>query len=247
MPTPSETKALAFLALVTLLGGAVRVLRADDPPAPSAIEERALAQQTAAAASAAERVEVRAGGRQPPRRGVRGRRGGRAYADTLAHDVGGVLSVPATFARPGQPNAHRPFGRGAPAPAPAASPLAAWGFPPPGPRVDVDLPSPRAGAPPALPLARPAIRPRPTADTVTGGAPPTLDLDTASEPEIDRLPRVGPALARRIVSHRDTFGPFGSLEALGRVRGIGPATLGRLAPLVTFSGRRGPPSSTPRE
>jgi competence protein ComEA len=71
---------------------------------------------------------------------------------------------------------------------------------------------------------------------------PLVDLDRASELEIDRLPRIGPALARRLVANRDSFGAFGSLEALGRVKGFGPATRKRLATLVTFSDR---PSSRP--
>jgi len=62
-----------------------------------------------------------------------------------------------------------------------------------------------------------------------------IDPDVATEAELDRLPRVGPALARRIVANRDSFGPFGSLDELQRVRGIGPALAAGLAPHVTFS------------
>ena len=62
-----------------------------------------------------------------------------------------------------------------------------------------------------------------------------VDLDRASETEIERLPYVGPVLARRIVADRDSAGPFGSLEALQRVRGVGPALARKLAPSVTFS------------
>ncbi len=62
-----------------------------------------------------------------------------------------------------------------------------------------------------------------------------IDPDVATEQELDQLPRVGPALARRIVANRDSFGPFGSLEELQRVRGIGPALAAGLAPHVTFS------------
>lgn len=62
-----------------------------------------------------------------------------------------------------------------------------------------------------------------------------IDPDVATEEELDRLPRVGPALAQRIVANRDSFGPFGSLEELQRVRGIGPALAAGLAPHVTFS------------
>jgi competence protein ComEA len=51
------------------------------------------------------------------------------------------------------------------------------------------------------------------------------------------LPRIGSALAHRIVANRDSAGPFGSLEGLKRVRGVGVGTLKLLAPLVTFSGQ----------
>jgi competence protein ComEA len=62
-----------------------------------------------------------------------------------------------------------------------------------------------------------------------------VDLDRASERDIEALPWVGPALARRIVANRDSFGAFGSLDALERVKGLGPATRKRLANRVTFS------------
>ena len=39
------------------------------------------------------------------------------------------------------------------------------------------------------------------------------------------------------VANRDSLGPFGSLNALGQVRGIGPAMLKLLDPLVSFSAR----------
>lgn len=70
--------------------------------------------------------------------------------------------------------------------------------------------------------------------------PPTatgpLDLDLATVAAIESLPRIGPALARRIAANRDSFGAFGSLEGLQRVRGIGPAIARSLRDVVTFSG-----------
>ena len=63
-----------------------------------------------------------------------------------------------------------------------------------------------------------------------------VDVDVATAAELERLPRVGPALAARIVADRDSLGAFGSLRALERVRGVGPAMLEALAPHVTFSG-----------
>jgi competence protein ComEA len=63
-----------------------------------------------------------------------------------------------------------------------------------------------------------------------------LDLDRATEAEIDRLPGVGPVIAKRIVADRDSGGPFGCLKALDGVKGVGPALIGRIDALVTFSG-----------
>jgi competence ComEA-like helix-hairpin-helix protein len=48
-----------------------------------------------------------------------------------------------------------------------------------------------------------------------------LDPNTASEAELARLPRVGPALARRIVEDRERNGPFRSAGDLARVPGVG--------------------------
>jgi competence protein ComEA len=67
-----------------------------------------------------------------------------------------------------------------------------------------------------------------------------IDVNDASAAELERLPRVGPALAARIVAWREQHGPFTSMESLRHVRGIGPATARILAPLVTFSGRHSP-------
>ena len=74
----------------------------------------------------------------------------------------------------------------------------------------------------------------PLRDGVVSPAP--IDIDLASARTIERLPRIGPALAQRIVADRDAHGPFGSLDALTRVRGIGPGITRAIAPLVTFTG-----------
>jgi competence ComEA-like helix-hairpin-helix protein len=64
-----------------------------------------------------------------------------------------------------------------------------------------------------------------------------VDLDHADAAEIERLPRIGPQLARRIVDERASGGPFGSLEGLSRVHGVGPAMLLKgLERQVTFAG-----------
>jgi len=63
-----------------------------------------------------------------------------------------------------------------------------------------------------------------------------VDLDYASPAAIESLPRIGPALAARIVANRDSFGAFGSLDGLQRVRGVGAAMAKALRARVTFSG-----------
>jgi DNA uptake protein ComE-like DNA-binding protein len=67
-----------------------------------------------------------------------------------------------------------------------------------------------------------------------------VDVDRADSSTLERLPRIGPALAARIVADRGARGPFGSIEALQRVRGIGPKLAAGLRPLVTFSGTSRP-------
>lgn len=77
--------------------------------------------------------------------------------------------------------------------------------------------------------------------------PIQVDLDVADAAAIERLPWIGPALAARIVENRGRCGPFGSIEALTRVNGIGVATAKRLAPHVTFSGRSSPTGASPTQ
>jgi DNA uptake protein ComE-like DNA-binding protein len=62
-----------------------------------------------------------------------------------------------------------------------------------------------------------------------------VDLDTAGLTSIEGLPWIGPSLAARILESREKCGPFGSLQALTRVYGIGEGMAKRLEPHVTFS------------
>jgi competence protein ComEA len=58
-----------------------------------------------------------------------------------------------------------------------------------------------------------------------------VSLDAADAAALERLPGVGPALARRIVAERAAGGPFGSVEALAaRVRGWGRTSPNACAP-----------------
>src|SRR5437879_8666796 len=59
-----------------------------------------------------------------------------------------------------------------------------------------------------------------------------VDLDRADVTEITRLPRIGPALAQRIVDWRDKQGPFGGLARLDGLPGGGPKVCEGLRPYV---------------
>ena len=63
-----------------------------------------------------------------------------------------------------------------------------------------------------------------------------IDVDRASFQELMRLPRVGPSLAKAIVADRERRGPFGRLDGLDRVVGVGPALIKAVQPFAAFSG-----------
>lgn len=70
-----------------------------------------------------------------------------------------------------------------------------------------------------------------------------LDPATAPADELQRLPRVGPALAERMVAWRAARGPFRTLADLDSVPGVGPTLLAGIAPHLALA--PAPPRSTP--
>ncbi|MCH8962717.1 MAG: helix-hairpin-helix domain-containing protein, partial [Bacteroidetes bacterium] len=60
----------------------------------------------------------------------------------------------------------------------------------------------------------------------------SINLNTATASELQRLPRIGPKLAARILALREAHGPFRRVQDLVQVRGIGKKTLARLAPYL---------------
>ncbi|MFB9778547.1 MULTISPECIES: ComEA family DNA-binding protein [Rhodococcus erythropolis group] len=72
----------------------------------------------------------------------------------------------------------------------------------------------------------------PAAAGESGGAG-LVNLNTATEAELDGLPGVGPVTAAAIISWRTSNGKFTDVEQLGEVDGIGPARLAKLRVLVS--------------
>jgi competence protein ComEA len=79
---------------------------------------------------------------------------------------------------------------------------------------------------------------------VQGAAPPPsepgavvpggkVNINTASSAELDTLPRVGPAMAERIIAWREANGRFRSVDDLLNVPGIGNKTFDSLKDLVS--------------
>lgn len=75
-----------------------------------------------------------------------------------------------------------------------------------------------------------------TGSDAGGGAVLVVDLNTATEAELDELPGVGPVTAGRILAWRDEHGRFSVPEELLEVSGIGERTLEQLRPHVTVGG-----------
>ena len=74
----------------------------------------------------------------------------------------------------------------------------------------------------------------PAAASGPAGAPgsTTVSLGSATAEQLETLPRIGPALAARIIAYRDAHGGFSSVDQLSEVGGIGPKTLAGLRDLV---------------
>jgi competence protein ComEA len=74
-----------------------------------------------------------------------------------------------------------------------------------------------------------------TSGTVPGvpGSGAMVNINTASETELETLNGVGPVTAAAIIQYRTENGPFATVDDLMEVSGIGPATLEELRPQVT--------------
>ncbi len=63
-----------------------------------------------------------------------------------------------------------------------------------------------------------------------------VNINTASSEELQLLPRVGPALAGRIIEFREANGPFQTVDEILAVKGIGESSFEKLKPFIVTSG-----------
>ena len=139
------------------------------------------------------------------------------FSSVEIEDVQPVVSVVGAVANPGVYTL--------PAGARVGDALAAAGGALPGARLgEIDLAAPVAdGETLRVPSAKDQ-----TPAAKLGVPRERVSVNLASETELEKVPGIGPALARRIVIYR----PYRSLDELTRVPGIGPASLERLRPYL---------------
>ncbi|NLF13778.1 MAG: ComEA family DNA-binding protein [Anaerolineaceae bacterium] len=85
----------------------------------------------------------------------------------------------------------------------------------------VHVPRQGEAAPPSLPAR---------SETIGDGR---INVNTAGAALLETLPGIGPSLAQRILEHRESNGPFESVQDLLAVPGIGPATLAKFEEMIT--------------
>ncbi len=60
-----------------------------------------------------------------------------------------------------------------------------------------------------------------------------IDINIASQAELESLPGIGPTTAQKIIDYREQNGPFLTTEDIINVSGIGPGTYERIKDLIT--------------
>lgn len=218
--SPAAATAAVGVACAVLLGAGARYLTA---PAPTAVP-LAPAGARSGTGTAAPLPDQAPTGSTPASSGRSGVGGGQVTVATLVVDVVGRVRRPGIVRLPaGSRVVDAVAAAGGAAPDAAlellnlARPVAD------GEQILVPAPG---QLPPAVPGAATGSGP--------GAAAPAgpLDLNRATEAELDALPGIGPVLAGRIVAWRAGHGRFSSVDELGEVAGIGDRLLEQLRPLV---------------
>jgi competence protein ComEA len=84
----------------------------------------------------------------------------------------------------------------------------------------------------AVPAIAPPPGSLPTGSAPTGSEIAPINLNTATQPELETLPGIGPVTAQSILAWRTDNGAFTAVEELLEVSGVGDVTLADIAPYV---------------
>jgi competence protein ComEA len=79
--------------------------------------------------------------------------------------------------------------------------------------------------------ARPAAKA--SASSASSGSP--INLNTATQAQLETLPGIGKSTAERILEYRQKNGGFKKVEDLMNVRGIGEKSFLKMKPLITVT------------
>lgn len=88
---------------------------------------------------------------------------------------------------------------------------------------------------------KPAAKPAKTAAAPAAA----VNLNTATQAQLETLPGIGAAAAKRIIEYRDKNGKFTKVEQLMNVKGIGEKSFLKLKPMITV-GAAATEGSSPR-
>jgi competence protein ComEA len=88
---------------------------------------------------------------------------------------------------------------------------------------------------------------KPAASRSAAAAPSApVNLNTATQAQIETLPGIGPKVAQRIIEYRQKNGPFKKIEDLMNVKGVGEKSFLKLKPYLTVTEKTEHPGASPR-
>ena len=71
---------------------------------------------------------------------------------------------------------------------------------------------------------------------VAGNLGTLININTATQTELETLPGIGPVTAEAIIQYRQENGPFSEIQGIQAVSGIGPVTFEKIREFITVGG-----------